>query len=99
MSGNTGSFVRDALHQIPVGRDHIRVVINNREAVAVECCTQKLFGECHSHRVGQSLPERPSGRFDSLGKEVLRMTGRSASELTKSLEFVEWKLLISPQMQ
>ena len=57
-TGERADLVRDALHHAAVADEDIGVVIDDVEARAIELAGEKLFGESHADRIGETLPER-----------------------------------------
>ena len=79
----------DSLHQIAVGRDHERAVIEEVEAGAIEVRGQHALGDRHPDRVGEALTERSGGGLDARREPVLGMAGRARAELAEAAQLVE----------
>ena len=67
-------------------------------AGAIKLRSQVLLRDGHPHARGKALTERPGRRFNSLDKEILRMSGRPASELPELLQVFE-RQVVAGQMQ
>ena len=89
VTGERGGLGRDALLQVAVGRDHVRVVIDDLVAVAVVALGQHALAERHADRRRDALAERPGGGLDAGGVAVLGVTGGRGAELAEVLEVVE----------
>jgi hypothetical protein len=81
--------VGDALHQIAVAADEVRVVIDYVMARLVERRGEMRFGDGHADGVADALAKRSSRRLDSGGVAVLRVTGGTALPLAELLDVVE----------
>ena len=57
-AGQRTGFVRDAFHEAAVADEAVGVVIDDRQAFAVELAGQQFFGQRHADRVGQALAQR-----------------------------------------
>ena len=76
--GQRARLAGDALFHVPVGGDHIDVVIEGAGAgrsVGVEQAALETSRHCHSDRRGQSLAEGAGGDLDAPGMSELRMPG------------------------
>ena len=79
-----GGLLGDALHQVPVRADGIRVVVDDREALLVELVGQKPLGEGHPDAIGEALPERAGRRLHARRQVRLRVARRSAAPLPEA---------------
>ncbi len=89
MTGQAGSLVADAFHQIAIGDDGVGIVVKDREARAVEGGGEEALGDRHTHAVGKALPQGAGGRLDAGCEAVFRMARRAAAPLAKALQFVQ----------
>ena len=89
VTGERGGLGRDALLQVAVGRDHVRVVIDDLVALAVVTLGQHALAERHAHGRRDALAERPGGGLDAGGVPVLGVPGGRGAELAEVLEVVE----------
>src|SRR5581483_10068946 len=83
MPGQRAHFLGDALHHAAVAEKHVRVMIDDAMAFAVEARGEHFFRERHPDRVAQSLPERSGRRLDAGRAAVLGMARRLRMELAK----------------
>lgn len=97
-TGKRADFVADAFHEAAVAQEHIRAVVDDREALAVEFRAEELFGERHADAVRDALAERPRRRFNARSHMHLGMARGFAAELTEGLEVVH-REVIARQMQ
>ena len=97
-AGKRADFVADAFHEAAVAQEHIRAVVDDGEALAVEFRAEELFGERHADAVRDALAERTRRRFDARSHMHLGVARGFAAELTESLEVVH-REVIARQMQ
>ena len=76
-------LVGDSLHHITVGAEHIRPVIDDLMARAIEVGGEPALGQREADRVRHSLTERPGRRLHSGDVSVFRMTSRRRTPLTE----------------
>ncbi len=79
----------DALLQVAVAGDHVRPVIDDRAAVAVELRPEPPLGDGHADRVREALTERPGRRLDPRRQPRLRMTRGPRAPLAEPRQLVE----------
>ena len=91
-------LVADALHEAAVAQEHVRAVVDDGEALAVELRAEELFGERHADAVGDALAERARRRLDARGDARLGVPRRPAAELAERLEVVH-REVVARQMQ
>ena len=89
VAGERGGLGGDALLQVAVGRDHVRVVIDDLVAVAVEARGEHALGERHADGGRDALAERAGRRLDPGRVAVLGVAGGRRAELAEVLEVVE----------
>jgi len=58
-------LVGDALHEVSVRAEGIRVVVHHVMAGPVEPCGEPALGDGHADRVRDALSERSGGRLDT----------------------------------
>ena len=89
VAGEGARLVADALLHIAVGRDHVRVVIDDVVAGAVEAGGEHALGEREPDAHGDALAERAGRRLDPRRVAVLGMAGGRRAELAEVLEVVQ----------
>jgi len=89
VAGERARLVRDALHQVAVRREEIRVMLDDGMARPVEELCQVRFCERHAHGVSHTLAERPGRGLDTRRKPMLGVARRPAPPLTELLDVVE----------
>jgi hypothetical protein len=97
-AGERADLVADAFHQAAVADEDVRVVVDDRVAVAVEFARQQLLGERHADRIGETLAERPGGRLDPRRDTEFRMARRLAVELAEIAQLRE-REVVAGQVQ
>ena len=97
-AGQRAGFVRNAFHQAAVAEEHVGVVIDDVEAVAVELGGEHLLGQRHAHRVGQALAERSGGRFHAGRVTVFGVPRCLAVQLAELLDVVD-RQVVAGQVQ
>ena len=98
VTGERGGFVRDALHQVAVGRQKVRVVIDDRVPRPVEQRRQLRLGNRHADGVARALPERSCRCFDARRDAVLGVARRAAAPLPELLDVLE-REVVAGQIQ
>ena len=98
VSGEAGGLVRDALHQVAVAADEVRVVIDDVVTRLVEHGREVRFGHRHADRVADALAERARGRLDAGRVAVLGVSRRPALPLPELLEVLE-RQVVAAQVQ
>ena len=98
VTGERGGFVRDALHQVAVGRQKVRVVIDDRVPRPVEQRRQLRLGDRHADGVARALPERSCRCFDARRDAVLGVARRAAAPLPELLDVLE-REVVAGQIQ
>ena len=96
MPGQRDRFLRDALHQVAVGNQHIGVMVDD---LLAEFGGEHLLGQRHADRGGDALAERAGGGLDALGVEILRMSRGQRSQLAEMLDLVERHVGIAGEIQ
>ena len=86
MAGERNGFLRNAFHQVAVGGEHIRLVID--DGVAEHGC-HVAFRHRHADGIGEALAERAGGGLDAGGVAIFRMTGRDRAGLTEALDLID----------
>ena len=86
-------LVGDALHEVAVRADAVRVVVDDRVLVGVELVGQHPLRERHAHAVGEPLSEG-AGRGLHAGRHPkLRMSRRLAAPLPKVLNLLQGQVV------
>ena len=75
--------------EVAVGGDHVRVVIDDLVALAVEALGEHALGERHADGGRDALAERPGRGLDPGRVAVLGVPGGRRAELAEVLEVVE----------
>jgi hypothetical protein len=75
VAGQRCSLCRDAFLQVAVGADRVDVVVDQIELGLVELAGHTSLGDCHTHRVCESLSQRAGRGLDAGGEAVLGMAG------------------------
>ncbi len=58
-------------------------MVDDLVAIAIELVGQQLLRKRHTHRIGQALPQRPSGGFHAGTFAKLRVARSGRVQLTK----------------
>ena len=96
--GEGTGLLRQPFHEAAVAEEHVCVVIDNGEAVAVELGGEQFFSHSHAHGGGKALSERPGGGFHAGGHPLFGMAGRTGAELAEILDIVHAQV-IAGEMQ
>jgi hypothetical protein len=96
MAGERAGLVADALHKVPVARDHVDAVIDQ---IWAETRAQLALGERHADRVADPLAERPGRGLDARRVAVLRMAGGARPELPEALQLPDVHLRIAGEVE
>ena len=86
-------LVRDALHEVAVGREEIGVVVDDRLPGAIEQSRELRFGDRHADGVPDPLSERSRRRFYAGRNAVLRVSRCAAPPLAELLDLVEREIV------
>ena len=84
--GQRAGLGGDALLEVAVGGDHVRVVADH---LLVEAGGEQALAQRHADGGRDALAERPGGRLDAGRVAVLGMAGGRRAELAEVLEVVE----------
>ena len=84
-----GHFVGDAFHHAAVAEEHVGVVVNHLVPFTVELSRQHLLGNRHAHGIGNALPQRAGGGFNTRGVAVFGVAGGFAVQLTEVFDVVD----------
>ncbi len=98
-SGDRGGLVRDALHEIAVGADEPRAVVDDLVAGAVVPGGQHRLGEGEPDRVGETLTERTGGDLDARGVAPFGVAGRLGAELAEAPELLDGQVVAAQVQQ
>src|SRR5271156_2342811 len=93
MSGDGGSFLTDAFHQIAIAADRVRIVIDNLVSRPVVARRKPRLRNRQAQAVGESLPKWPGGDLDAGGQATLGMTRRFAPPLSEMLDLLEGQVV------
>ena len=94
--GERDRLLADALHQAAIAHKDIRMVIDQRIAVARR---QHALGQRHADSIGDALAERPGGGFDTGRVAIFRMPRRLAAELAEALDLLDVDIRIAGQIK
>ena len=92
MSGESDGFLRDTFHEAAISTEGVSVMVN---LVISVFSVQHFFGDGHTNSVGDTLSKRTGGGLDTLGFEVLGMTGGSTSELSETFDIFESDIFVT----
>ena len=96
--GQRTRLTRDALHQVAVGHQAERPVVDDLVARPVVPGGEKPLGDRHADRVGGALAERARRRLDARRQVRLGVARRPAAPLAEGLEVVE-RQVVARQVQ
>ena len=82
-------LARDALHEVAVGADRVRVVVDDLVARPVVARGEHALGERHADRVADALAERAGRRLDARRVVRLGVARRAATPLPELLQVVD----------
>src|SRR5438270_10714597 len=88
-SGDRRGLVRDALHQVAVRADDVRVVVDDLVVRPVEELGQEALCDAEADAVRESLSERPGRRLDAGRVVDLGMPRRERLPLAEALQLLE----------
>ena len=95
MARDGDGFLRDALHEIAIGGQHIGMVVHHIAKFGV----QHALGQSHAHGGGQALPQWAGGGLDARRVVHLGVTGGQRAHLAKIADLVDGHLLLARQVQ
>ncbi len=84
--GDRAGLLRHAFHQVAVGGDHVRPVVDDAAAGPVVAVGEPALGDGHPDRVRDPLPQGPGRRFDTGRDRRLGMPRRLRLPLAEVLE-------------
>ena len=84
-----GGLVRDSLHQVAVGADAIDAVVDDLRVRPVVALGEEALRHREAHAVREALAERPCGRLDARGEEVLGVPRGDRLPLAEALQLLE----------
>jgi hypothetical protein len=88
-AGEGGRLRAHALHEVPVRRDDVHLVVDDLVSDPVVALPEKALCHRHPDGVRDSLAERPGGGLDAGRQEVLGMPRRERFPLAKPLQLLE----------
>jgi hypothetical protein len=89
-------LMADPLHQATVAGDAIRIVIDQRVAIAR---IQHALGQRHADGIAETLAQRSGRGFDADGVPVLGVARRLAVDLAEALDFLDGHLWITGEIE
>ena len=99
VAGERCRFGGNALHQVPVARDDVGPVVDDRVTRPVERGGQPAFRHRHPDGIAEPLAERPRGHLDARAAPTLRMPRRSAAPAPEVLEIVQREVVPRQKQQ
>src|SRR5262249_21658577 len=96
MPGERDGFLADAFHQIAIGSQHERRVIDDLSA---ENRGEMALRDGHADGIGESLAEGAGCRFYAWLMAVLGMARRERADLAKALDLLDRHFLVAEEMQ
>jgi hypothetical protein len=94
----TTGFVGNALHEVSVAGDDVRVMVHDGEARPIEPFGQPAFGDGHPDGVGDALAEGACRRLDTRRQAIFGVTRRLTFPLTKGSQVVQ-RQVVACQVQ
>ena len=88
-SGQRGSLVRDALHQVAVAQHCKGVVVHHIKAGTVVDRGEVLLGNGHADGHRDALPQRAGGHFHSIRVAALGVAGGPRAPLAEAFQIVQ----------
>ncbi len=85
-TGQGTGLVGDTFHHATIAHEHIGVVVDDVVAVTVELAGQRLFGDGHTHGIGDALAQGTGGGFHARGVAVFGMAGGLGVQLAEVLQ-------------
>ena len=85
--------MRDALHQTTIAEKYPSVMIDNGMTIAIELRCQRLFGDRHPNRIGQTLAQRARRGLNTRRIAELGVPGRLAMQLPELLDVFDRQLV------
>src|SRR5579864_3100071 len=98
MSGDARRLIRNTFHEVTVGNDAERAVIDNGVARLVIGSRQVRFRDRQTDAVGEALAEWSSRELNAWRQAILRMTGCPATPLAELLDLLE-RQVVSGEVQ
>src|SRR5580700_1295937 len=99
MSGQGGSFLADAFHQITIAADRVRVVVDDLVSRPVVARRQPRRSNREAHAVGETLPERSRGGLDTGRQTALRVAWRFAPPFSKMFDLFQGQVVTTKEQQ
>ena len=96
MAGQRDRLLRDAFHQVAIGSEHERTVIDQFRA---EHRGEMALGNRHAHCIPESLPQRSGGRLHAGCDEALGMTRRNRAQLAEALDLLDRHPFVTEEME
>src|SRR5947209_19293756 len=93
MTGERCGCICNTFHEIAIGTNSERVMIDDFIARLVEHRGEILFGNGHSHASCETFAKGSGGHFHAGSKNVFRMPGSFTSPLPEVLEIFERKIV------
>jgi hypothetical protein len=85
-AGKRSRLMTDAFHQAAVAYHHESAVVDDRMSGPVELRGQRLLGDCHADRIGESLPQWAGGGLDPDGDAEFWMARCLGMQLPEALD-------------
>jgi hypothetical protein len=99
VAGDRSRFLADPLHQVAIGADRVRAVVDELVPWAVEALREETLGERETDGVADALPERTGRHLDARRVAALRVPGRTRAPLAELLQIVERQVVAAQVKQ
>jgi hypothetical protein len=99
VAGKAGRLRGDALLEVAIAGDHVRPVIDDRAAGAIELRPEPALGDGHADRVREALAEGAGGRLDARCQARFRMPRSPRAPLAEQRELLEWQVVAGQVQQ
>ena len=95
MARDGDGLLRDALHEIAIGGQHIGMVVDDIAKFGV----QHALGQGHAHGGGQALTQRAGGGLDARRVMHFRVAGGQRAHLAEIADLVDGHLFLAREVQ
>ena len=92
MPRERSSLVGNSLLQVTITNQGIYFMRYRRKISCIETLCRHFSSQCHTNTIGNPLPQRSGGYFDTRGVPEFRVTGSLAPPLTKALQLIHWQI-------
>ena len=88
-----------ALHQAAISQEDPGEVVYHVKIGTIELCCQRLFGNGHTHGIGDSLTQRTSGGLNARRITVFGVSRRLAVQLTEVFQLFHGQVIATQVQQ